>query len=217
MKLEPKSIPLQTFKRLPLYYNLLLALQKEGQENVSAPAIAKRLGFHEVQVKKDLALVSLVGGKPRTGFQIRELIESIGRNLGYYNTMDAVLVGAGQLGGALLSYGGFDLYGVKIIAAFDANKTLVGKAHGGKPIMDIGSLHPFCRRLNVRMGIITVPAEQAQEVCSLLVGSGVLAIWNFAPIHLDVSPDVFVHNENMAVSLSLLSQHLVQKDWEELL
>jgi len=217
MKVEPKAIPMQTFKRLPLYYNLLLALQKEGQEHVSAPAIAKRLSLHEVQVKKDLALVSLVGGKPRTGFQVRELIESIGRNLGYYNTMDAVLVGAGHLGSSLLSYDGFDRYGVKILAAFDADKGLIGTDRGGKPIMDIAALHPFCRRLNVRMGIITVPTEYAQEVCNQLVGSGVLAIWNFAPIHLDVPADVFVHNENMAVSLSLLSQHLVQKDWEELL
>jgi AT-rich DNA-binding protein len=217
MKLEPKPIPMQTLKRLPPYYNLLLALQREGTENVSAPAIAKRLGLHEVQVKKDLALVSMVGGKPRTGFQVRELVESIGRSLGYYNTMDAVLVGAGQLGCALLSYDGFDRYGVKIIAAFDTSKSIVGTTQGGKPVMDIGSLRLFCRRLSVRMGIIAVPAEHAQEVCNQLVNSGVLAIWNFAPVHLDVPPDVFVHNENMAVSLSLLSQHLIQKDWEELL
>ena len=217
MKLEPKSIPMQTFKRLPLYYNLLLTLQKEGTENVSAPAIAKRLGLHEVQVKKDLALVSVVGGKPRTGFQVRELVESIGRSLGYYNTVDAVLVGAGQLGCALLSYEGFDRYGVKIIAAFDASKTVVGTVRGDKPVMEIASLRLFCHRLNIRMGIIAVPAEHAQDVCNRLVSSGVLAIWNFAPVHLDVPSDVFVHNENMAVSLSLLSQHLIQKDWEELL
>ena len=216
--MEPvsKAVPMQTFKRLPLYYNLLCSLRKaEGLQRVSSPMIAKRLGLHEVQVKKDLALVSETGGKPRTGFEIGELIDSIGQYLGYYNINDAVLVGAGQLGRALLSYSGFEGYGVRILAAFDVDESIIGLEKGGKPVMSMGSLEKFCRRVNIRMGIITVPAQFAQSACDQLVASGVLAIWNFAPVHLQVPDEVFVHNENMAVSLSLLSQRLAQMGQED--
>jgi len=127
--------------------------------------------------------------------------------LGYDNTTDAILVGAGKLGQALLGYSGFEAYGLNILAAFDA-KPFASKTQEGKPVYPIDQLESFCRGNKVLMGIITVPAPYAQEVCDQLVACGIKAIWNFAPIHLDVPSNILVQNENMATSLAVLSMHL---------
>ncbi|MEA4847472.1 MAG: redox-sensing transcriptional repressor Rex [Clostridiaceae bacterium] len=203
-----KSIPIRTLKRLPDYYSYLVKLKERGVENVSSTIIADRFKLNDIVVRKDLAAVSENGGKPRTGFKVLELMKCIGECLGYYNTNEAVLVGAGQLGRALLSYGGFKEYGVRILAAFDVDEKIIGLEKGGKPVMDVSALPAFCRRMNIRIGIIAVPENEAQAVCDLLVSNGILAVWNFAPVHLTVPEGVLVQNENMALSLSLLSQHL---------
>ena len=205
---DKMTISIHAFRRLPQYYNYLKLLRNAGVEQVSAPIIAKKMGLNEVQVRKDLAAVSERGGKPRTGFNVIELLRDIGRYLGYDNIQDAVLVGAGYLGSALLSYKGFEEYGVKIVAAFDNNDECVGSENFSRIIYPVDKLPDLCKRLNVRIGIITVPGESAQEICDLMVKSGIQVIWNFAPVHLLAAKEIFVQNENMAVSLALLSQHL---------
>lgn len=207
-----KTIPVQTFKRLPDYYNYLCKLNEQNIENVSSTMIAGVLNLNDIVVRKDLAAVSENGGKPRTGFGVKELLKYIGECLGYYNINDAVLVGAGQLGRALLSYEGFKEYGVKILAAFDIDENIIGLEKGGKSVMNVSELPKFCRRLNVRIGIIAVPKTEAQAICDMLVSNCVLAVWNFAPTHLTVPEGIYVHNENMALSLSLLSKHLAKID-----
>jgi len=196
----------QTLKRLPDYLNFLKSLQKDHEAYISAPTIAKAMRLNEVQVRKDLAAVSTSAGKPKKGFLITELIKSISSFLGYGNAKEAVLVGTGQLGRALLSYSGFENYGMKIVAAFD--KLPVSSTISSKPVLTMDKLEDLCRRMHVHIGIITVPEPAAQEVCDKLVRSGVLAIWNFAPVHLRVPEHILVQNENMAVSLALLSKHL---------
>jgi len=136
------------------------------------------------------------------------LLQDIGNYLGYDNVQDAVLVGAGYLGSALLSYRGFNEYGIKIVAAFDSNETCVGHENFSKIIYPIEKFADLCKRLNVHIGIIAVPGENAQQICDLMVKSGIKAIWNFAPVHLLAAKEILVQNENMAVSLALLSQHL---------
>ncbi len=208
---ETNSLSLQTFRRLPNYYNFLRQLHRQQVAYVAAPAIAKEMGLNEVQVRKDLAAVNGAPGKPRKGFLVEDLMAGIGECLGYHNREDAVLVGAGQLGKALLAYRGFEQQGVRIVAAFDADETLVGSNVNGKTVFPIEKLSSICKRVGVHIGIITVPENGAQAVCDLLVACGILAIWNFAPIHLRVPPGVLVQNENMAASLALLSQHLAEK------
>lgn len=205
-----KSLPVQTFKRLPDYYNMLVKLDMNGVENVSSTMIAEALGLNDIVVRKDLAAVSAGGGRPRVGFSVVGLKQCMGECLGYYNVDRAVLAGAGQLGRALLSYAGFEEYGVRILAGFDADESVVGLEKGGKPIMHISELQGFCRRFGVRIGIIAVPAAAAQSVCDMLAAGGVLAVWNFAPIPLKAAKDVYVYNENMARPLSLLSRHLAE-------
>ncbi|MGB7605410.1 MAG: redox-sensing transcriptional repressor Rex [Lutisporaceae bacterium] len=205
-----QSVSKQTLQRLPLYLNYLKTRSKEGISNISAPIIADSLNLNEVQVRKDLALVSS-GGRPKTGYRIDKLIADIKSFLGYDNVNEAILVGAGQLGKALLSYKGFDEYGLNIVAALDIDEELIGSMVNGKQILSMEKMNDLCKRLNVHMGIITVPAENAQLVCNMLIESGILAIWNFSPVHLNVPEHILVQNENIATSLAVLSKHLIEK------
>lgn len=205
--MQSKEISKSTVKRLPVYLSYLKGLPADASAHISATALAAALGMGEVQVRKDLALIS-DGGRPKIGYLRQSLIRDIEDFLGYTNTNDAVLVGAGKLGRALLGYGGFAEYGLNIAAAFDSDDVLIGTSKSGKPIMHMSRLEEYCQKHNIHIGIITVPAEFAQEVCDRLVSCGIQAIWNFAPKHLDVPEGILVQSENMAASLALLSKHL---------
>lgn len=203
-----------TIQRLPFYLDYLKQKQKEGFERVSAPRIAHDLELNEVQVKKDLAVVTRENGKPKTGHNLSNLIEDLESFLGYNNKTQAVLIGAGNLGKALLSFHEFNTYGLSIACAFDSNPRIVGNSMNHIEVMDIKTLEDYCRNHAIHIGIITVGSESAQSIANKLVECGVLAIWNFAPIHLNVPDEIIVQNENMACSLAVLS-HRLQKVMEE--
>ncbi len=211
--MEGKQISKSVLKRLPGYLAYLKNMPEDAPPNISATALATALGMGDVQVRKDLAMVS-DGGRPKIGYQRDALIYDIEQFLGYDNTTDAVLIGAGKLGQALMGYKGFDEYGLNILAAFDQCPKSK-KTEEGKPIYPIGKLSDFCLTHKVLMGIITVPAESAQEVADQLIAGGIKAIWNFAPTHLDVPGGILVQNENMATSLAVLSVHLQAQIKEE--
>ncbi len=204
--MERKEISKSVLKRLPGYVTYLRSIPDGGSPYISATALANALGMGEVQVRKDLAMVS-DGGRPKIGYLREGLIEDIEQFLGYDNTTDAVLIGAGKLGQALLGYSGFEAYGLNILAAFDT-APVSNATDEGKPIYHISQLESFCRANKVLMGIITVPAKHAQAVCDQLIGCGIKAIWNFAATHLEVPEHILVQNENMATSLAVLSMHL---------
>ena len=204
--MERKEISKSVLKRLPGYLAYLKSIPESASPNISATALAAALGMGEVQVRKDLAMVS-DGGRPKIGYRRESLIEDIEQFLGYDNTTDAVLIGAGKLGQALLDYKGFDEYGLNILAAFDLKPT-IDQTESGKPVLTMDKLESFCRSHKVLMGVITVPATNAQQVCDQLISSGIKAIWNFTNTHLDVPANILVQNENMATSLAVLSMHL---------
>lgn len=204
--MERKEISKSVLKRLPGYLNYLKGMPEGGSPYISATSLAAALGMGEVQVRKDLAMVS-DGGRPKVGYLRESLIDDISQFLGYDNTTDAILVGAGKLGQALLGYIGFEAYGLNILAAFD-EKPQTEATDDGRPIYSMDKLDAFCRNNKVLMGIITVPAAHAQDVCDQLIACGIKAIWNFAPVHLDVPANILVQNENMATSLAVLSMHL---------
>lgn len=206
-----KEISQQTLKRLPYYLNFLNELKMNGILQAASPQIASALGYNDIQVRKDLASVSRSPGRPKMGFMVSELIDDIEEFLGYRNTNDAILVGVGCLGRALLGYKGFQSYGLNIAAAFDHDESKIGTEVDGKHVFSLDRLSDLCKRLNIHIGIITVPAGNAQDVCNLLVSSGIKAVWNFAPVRLKVPEGILVQNENMAESLALLSQHLKQQ------
>lgn len=202
-----KSLSRQALKRLPVYMSFLKTIDLAETEYISSSAVAKALDMNDVQVRKDLAAVCKSAGIPKKGFAIRDLISGISDFLGYSSGKDAILIGAGNLGMALMSYRGFDNYGINIVAAFDNRTEVVDN----KKIYHISRIKEMCEKLNVKIGIITVPEFAAQKVCDILVDSGILAIWNFAPTHLKAPDDILVQNENMASSLALLSNHLREK------
>ncbi len=206
IQMKGKEISKSVLKRLPGYLAYLKANHENSSAYISATTLANALGMGEVQVRKDLAAVSN-GGRPKIGYLRESLIEDIEQFLGYDNTTDAVLIGAGKLGQALLGYSGFDAYGLNILAAFDI-APIREKTEEGKPILSLDKLEGFCKLNKVLMGIITVPAEGAQEVCDRLIDCGIKAIWNFSPTHLEVPANILVQNENMATSLAVLSMHL---------
>ena len=201
-----KKVSKAVLKRLPGYLAYLKSQQDQEHPYISATALASALGMGEVQVRKDLASVS-DGGRPKIGYLRENLIEDIEQFLGYDNTTDAVLIGAGKLGQALLEYKGFEEYGLNVLAAFDINPAC-DHTDDGKPIYHMDQLEQFCRANKVLMGIITVPDKHAQEVCDKLIACGIKAIWNFAPTHLEVPAHILVQHENMATSLAVLSMHL---------
>jgi len=201
-----KKVSKAVLKRLPGYLAYLKSMHDSESPYISATALAAALGMGEVQVRKDLAMVS-DGGRPKIGYLRERLIDDIEQFLGYDNTTDAVLIGAGKLGQALMGYKGFEEYGLNILAAFDMNPDKTGSLDG-RPIYHMDKLESFCRTNKVLMGIITVPGEQAQEVCDRLIKCGIKAVWTFASTHLEVPDNILVQYENMATSLAVLSMHL---------
>lgn len=204
---KKRTLSKQALKRLPVYMSYLTSLDIGDEEYISSSAVAAALDMNDVQVRKDLAAVCKSTGIPKKGFLVHDLISGISDFLGYADGKDAILVGAGNLGMALMSYRGFDNYGINIVAAFDTREDVIDNER----IFDISRLGEMCKKLNVKIGIITVPNTSAQKVCDILVDSGILAIWNFAPVHLKAPENILVQSENMASSLALLSNHLREK------
>ena len=200
------GVSVSVMRRLPAYLHYLKQLPP-GTENISATAIAAQLGLGDVLVRKDLNIIS-GAGKPKTGYNTRQLLDDLETFLGYRNKNLAVIIGAGKLGCAMLDHSGFEEYGLHILAAFDNDRSKIGVTDSGKYIYPICDFQEFCRQANIKIGVITVPAAAAQEACDLMCRSGIRAIWNFAPIHLTADKNILIQNENMAASLALLSSHL---------
>lgn len=200
-----------TLSRLPLYYSYIRGLQNEGVEYVSSSLIAQSLNINPVLVRKDLAEVSSVTGKPRAGFEVTTLLKDMGEYLGYTNVNEAILVGVGSLGRFILTSKEFNALGLNINVGFDNDPELAGLQIGDKYILPMEKLTSYVQRSGVKIGIITVPASEAQEVCNKMLKAGIHAIWNFAFVMLDVPVGVLVKNENLPSSLAMLSQQLDQK------
>jgi redox-sensing transcriptional repressor len=184
-----------------------MELQAAGRETVSCTDIGLDLDLDPTQVRKDLESVGVVG-RPRIGYVLAGIIEGLEQFLGWKNLNDAFLAGAGSMGSALLGYRKFEQCGLKIVAAFDLDPSKVGTSIHGKHVLPLDKLSDLARRMHILIGIITVPAAEAQAVADLMVAGGIRAIWNFAPIRLRVPEPVIVHNEDLYCSLASLSQKL---------
>ena len=204
------KISIQALRRMPYYLKYLDSYNEE--EYISASKIAIDHDLNEIQVRKDLALISKARGIPNKGFKVIDLKDGIKDFLGYHNSKDAILIGVGNLGKALLSYGGFVDYGLNIVAAFDNNEKIVGKEINFKKIYSIDKLKSLTKKLNAHLAIITVPDDAAQEVADCLCEcEDIMAVWNFTSVHIKVNKDIFVKEENLASSLSELSNYLAEK------
>jgi redox-sensing transcriptional repressor len=164
--------------------------------------MAEVLGVHHTQVRKDLAIAGCQG-RPKTGHLVTELLDAIKAFLRWDNHSEAFLVGVGSLGTALLKYPGFAQAGARIVAGFDLDPAKAGKI-GEIPVLPLAKLADLTVRMHIQVGILTVPAEAAQATAELMVASGIRAIWNFAPVTLELPGDVIVENLELFTSLSLL-------------
>ena len=200
-----------TLSRLPLYYSHIRKMQQKGEKYVSAATVAQSLNLNPVLVRKDLSGVSSVEGKPHAGFEIDTLLKDLSEFLGYNKVDEAILVGVGSLGRLILTNTEFSSMGLDITVGFDKDPDLVGLQIGSKYILPMEKMESYIKRTGVKIGIITVPADQAQSVCDQMVECGILAIWNFAFTLLNVPKGILVKNENLPSSLAVLSQQLANK------
>lgn len=205
--MDKSGVTKATLGRLPLYLQFLRELSVDDVPYISATVIAKKLSLGEVQVRKDLNSVSGTG-KPKLGHKTADLIKTLECYLGQGNMTNAVLVGAGKLGKALLEFDDFEDYGVKIIAAFDCNETAI-RYNRTVEILPMNRFSEFCKSNNVHIGIITVGSGSAQSVCDQMIESGITAIWNFAPCNLDVPDGILLKQERLALSLAHLNNQLL--------
>jgi redox-sensing transcriptional repressor len=210
MNLETsKTVPEPTLKRLPLYHRFLKELRAAGREFVSCTDIGAELKLDPTQVRKDLEAAG-IAGRPRIGYPTASVIDGLEDFLGWKKVNEAFLVGAGSLGSALLGYHKFEECGLKIVAAFDRVPGKIGRLIHGKHVLPLEKLEDLAQRMHVLIGIITVPAGEAQAVADLMVAGGIRAIWNFAPLRLRLPDYMIVHNEDLYCSLASLSKRLSQ-------
>ena len=205
-RLEGKTAEISkaAFLRFPAYLRYLKAEEAAGVGYVSSSEIAEDMHLSAVCVRKDLALVASEPGKPRLGFAVGKLIGDLERALGYHLKTHACVVGAGRLGRAFLVYDGFEHYGIDVVTAFDISPAQVG-ALRGKPIYPMERLKEITERENVRLGILTVPGEAAQQACDAMVEAGITAILSFAPAYVRVPEGVTLRCEDLAATLASLS------------
>ncbi|MFW5832238.1 MAG: redox-sensing transcriptional repressor Rex [Prolixibacteraceae bacterium] len=201
------QVPEPTLKRLPGYLYYLEKVQEQGVMNISAPTIGKDLKCDSSQVVKDLAVTG-IKGRPRVGYNVYELIHALEEFLGFNRINEAFLIGAGNLGSALMAYQEHQSLGLKIIAAFDTDVQKVGNAVGGIHILDYNKLFSLSTRINVKIGILTTPNNVAQNVAEDLVSCGLKAIWNFTSANLNLREDIIVQDTSMSAYAAVLLRRL---------
>jgi redox-sensing transcriptional repressor len=205
-----KAVPEPTLKRLPLYHRYVKQLCRLGKVSISCTEIGGEFKLDPTQVRKDLEAIGL-NGRPRIGYGAESIVGGIEDFLGWNKANEAFLVGAGSMGAALLGYQKFEECGLQIVAAFDLDPRKIGLSIRGKRVLHLDKLPGLARRMRVLLGVITVPAEAAQEVAELMVSGGIRALWNFAPVQLRLPGHVIVHNEDLFCSLASLSRKLARE------
>ena len=196
-----------TLRRLPGYLFFLEKVREDGIINISAPTIGKALKCDPTQVVKDLSVTG-IKGKPRVGYNTYELCHALEEFLGFNHVNEAFLVGAGNLGAALMAYQEHQTLGIKIIAAFDVDKIKIGQHIGGIHVLEYNKLFHLSNRLDVKIAILTTPNEVAQEVAEDLVNCGIKAIWNFTLTNLDLPDEIIVQNTSMSAFAAVLLRRL---------
>ncbi|MBR6301287.1 redox-sensing transcriptional repressor Rex [bacterium] len=192
------NIPDKVVNRLTLYHFILDDL-REDEKYISSSKIAQLLNIDNSQIRKDLKYLDKPG-KARLGYDAKILKKAIEEKLGFKQTKDAFIIGAGNLGSALAKYSSFQDYGLNVLAMFDNNPNVIGTTINGKEVFDITRVGNLSQRLGVDIAILTVPRESAKSVANYLAGSGIKYIWNFTTCILDVPKDVKVWNENLVGS-----------------
>lgn len=194
-----KKLTIPTLKRLPLYYNIAIRALSRGENYISSAFIAEKLDIDATQVRKDIAAIGYVG-KPKLGFDTKEFSKHLEDFLGFSKERNIILIGAGNLGIALAKYDGFVQYGLKIKAIFDTDPHKIGMQIAGKDVIAMSDIKTYMKENDIQIAIMTIPAKFAQGVADELVSYGIKAIWNFAPVNLNLPKNVVCWNQDLAAS-----------------
>jgi len=200
-------IPHDTIKRLALYLRSLRYLAKKKVEVISSQRLAERIYASPSQMRKDLAYFGEFGIRG-VGYNVKKLIAEIESILKLKKKRKVALIGIGKLGTVLLAYSGFEKFGFRISALFDNNSGKIGKKIFGLKIEDIARTKEVLKREKIKIGIITVPAADAQEVTDRLITSGIKAILNFTPRYLNIPEGIMINTVDMAIELESLTYYL---------
>ncbi len=196
-------LPEPTIRRLPWYLSYVRMLDNLHVEYVSSTQISKELNVQSSQIAKDLSFLN-IRGKTRIGYEVKSLIMELEDFLGFNREHDAVVIGTGSLGTALMQDHGLEHYGLKIVAGFDIRPEVIGKRLGGLPVYDINELAAWLREHPVSIAILTVPVENAQEIADLVIASGMTALWNFTHYRLKGHEDVVIANTSIYAHLAII-------------
>ena len=199
-----EEIPNPAVYRLSFYLRQLESFRRGDRHTISSKQLGEALGYSDAQVRKDLAYFGQFG-HPGIGYRVDDLIQQLKKILGTDKIWNVLLVGAGNLGRALLAYKGFVRKGFRMVAIFDTDATKVGRKIGELQIRSDQDIAAVVSELQIRVAMLAVPVEAAQGVADRLVGAGIKGILNFAPVALNVPADVVVQSVDLALQLEQLS------------
>lgn len=201
------QLPEPTLRRLPWYLAFLTTLRHSDVEYVSSTRIAAEVGVDSSQIAKDLSFLN-IRGKTRIGYEVAALEHTLRVFLGFDERHNAVVVGAGSLGSALMADRGLHPYGLNIVAGFDTDPAVIGTDKAGVRVYSMDRLREIARRRDVTIGIVTVPVEYAQEVADQIMDAGINAIWNFTPRRISVRKGVVSQNTSLYSHLAVMYNRL---------
>ena len=205
-----REIPAATVARLPVYHRVLAALEEAGTRTISSEELAQSCGVSSAKLRKDLSHLGSYGTRG-VGYDVPFLTYQIARELGLTQPWGVVIVGAGTLGPALVSYRGFASRGFRVVGLLDIHPDVIGRqvesADSGLQIQTLGDLEDLVRSGRAHIGVIATPADAAQDVCDRLVAAGLRSILNFAPAVLSVPEDVELRKVDLSVELQILAFH----------
>ena len=200
-----KDVPTAVIRRLPRYHRFLGELLRKGQKRISSAALSELMGVTASQIRQDL---NCFGGFGQQGFgyHVEYLYEQIGDLLGINEKYTAVIMGAGNLGRALVSSHMFERRGVTRLAMFDVDESIIGKSFGGVPVLALSELETFAASNKIDVGVLTTPKDAAEGVANRLAALGIAGIWNFSNMELTLPdyPNTLIENMHMGDSLMLL-------------
>ena len=200
-------LPEPTLRRLPWYLAYIDILKANGVETVSSTQISNAISVDSSQIAKDLYFLN-IKGKTRIGYEVDTLSNVLSHFLGFKEIHNAFIVGVGSLGAALIHDTGLSNYGLNIIAGFDINPEIIGKKICDVPIFSIDEMQHYQQKLNASIGILAVPANQAQDAADTMAASGLKAIWNFTPYRIKVAEGIVMSNTSIYAHLALIYNRL---------
>lgn len=201
------KIPEPTLRRLPWYLSNAKLMKERGERYVSSTQISCQINIDASQIAKDLSYVN-IAGRTRVGYEIDRLVSVLEDFLGFTNMHRAYLFGVGSLGGALLRDSGLSHFGLKIVGAFDVNPELVGTEINGIPIYHTDEFEERMEKDKVKIGVLTVPINIAQEITDKMVAGGIKAVWNFTPFRIRVPETIVVQNTSLYAHLAVMFNRL---------